>query len=167
MITIKNNVDKTRAKDLIQTIYKTCKSEPNLSPRPIMEFWKAYGQGRVLIAIHKGEPVGWLMLVPYTDKVQELVAGFVMDSYRSKGVFTKLIHEAVTYSQVSILVTFNKTLERYLNTAVGFSNSSFWEAIKLSRGHFIFRRLNLNRLKAIRAHYQTSKPKYLIFQKHE
>lgn len=167
MVTIKNKLVDSEVQPLIQTIYKTCKSESNLSPRPKNELRKAYAEGKILIAVDGSKPVGWLMLLPYTNKVQELAAGFVIDSYRSRGLFTQLIKKAVTHSQVSMLVTFNKSLYSHLINKVGFKYCSFLEAIILSRGKFLLNRLNLERLKTINNHYQTNKPKYLIYKRHE
>ncbi|KKQ77376.1 MAG: hypothetical protein UT00_C0013G0007 [Parcubacteria group bacterium GW2011_GWA1_38_7] len=167
MVTIKNKLADGEVHHLIQTIYKTCKSESNLSLRPKNELRKTYDEGRILIAVDRSSLVGWLMLLPYTNKVQELAAGFVVDTYRSKGVFTQLIKNAVTHSQVSMLVTFNKPLYNHLINKVGFKDCSLLETIILSRGKFLLNRLNLERLKAINNHYQMNKPKYLIYKRHE
>lgn len=166
MVTIKTSIDKDQVKSFIHVVYKTCKSEPNLSPRSKDKLRKAYDKNQFLIATDDKNLIGWLMLIPYTNKVQELAAGFVLEPYRSKGIFSKLIQMGLAYAPISILVTFNRTLERHLNSQNGFRNSSFWEILKLSNGRFLLDRLNLERLKAINSHYQTGKPKYLIFEKH-
>lgn len=167
MVTIKNRLATDEVQPLIQAVYKACKTESNLSPRPKNELRKAYDEGRILIAVDQSNPVGWLIVLPYTNKMQELAAGFVVDTYRSKGVFTQLIKKALTHAQVSMLVTFNKSLHNHLTNEVGFENSSLWEAIILSRGKFLLNRLNLERIKAINNHYQASKPKYLIYKRYE
>lgn len=166
MVTIKTSINKNQLKDFIHLVYKTCRSEPYLSPRPKVELRKAYDDGKFLIAMDGEKPIGWLILIPYTNKVQELVAGFVLESYRSKGIFSKLVRKGLAYAPISILVTFNRTLERHL-TQTGFRNSSFWETLRLSNGRLLLDRLNFERLKAISSHYQIGKPKYLIFMKHE
>lgn len=165
MVTIKTSVSNNLLTDFIQIIYKTCRSEPNLSPRSKTELRKAYQEDRLLIATKDEKPVGWLMLIQYTNDVQELAAGFVLEPYRSKGIFSKLIHKGTTYAPISILVTFNKSLEQHLNKTTGFRKSSFWEIMKFSKGRFLLNRLNLERLKAIRSHFESSKPKYLLFEK--
>lgn len=166
MVTIKTSINNNQLKDFIHLVYKTCRSEPNLSSRPKTEFRKAYDEGRLLIAVEGEKPIGWLMLIPYTNKVQELAAGFVLEAYRSKGTFSKLVRKGLAYANTSIIVTFSRTLEHRL-IQTGFRNSSFWETLRLSNGRFLLDRLNLERLKAISNHYQTGKPKYLVFMKHE
>lgn len=167
MVIIKKSVDKNQVKDFIHVVYQTCRSEPNLSPRPKTEIRKAYDDNRFLIAMDGEKPVGWLILIPYTKRFQELAAGFVLESYRSKGIFLKLVRKGLACAPISILVTFNRALERHLHAQPGFRTSSFWEALKLSNGRFFLDRLNFERLKAISSHYQICKPKYLIFKKHD
>lgn len=166
MVTIKDRLAEGDVQHLIQAVFEACKSESNLSPRPKKELKKAYDEGRIIIALDHSNLIGWIMLIPYTSDVQELAAGFVVDKYRSQGIFTHLIKKAVLRAQVSLLVTFNKSLYNHL-THEGFKNSSLWEVIKLSRGKFLLNRLNLERIKAINNHYQANKPKYLIYKRHE
>lgn len=166
MITIKTTIATNKLNDFLETVYKTSKSEPNLSPRSRVELKKAYDESRLLIALDGEKPIGWLMLVPYSNNVQELATGFIKEKYRSKGVFTQLIKTAIVGTRISLTVTFNKSLYNHL-IKIGFKNSSLWDAIKLSNGKFILSRLNLLRLKAINSHYQTSKPGYLICKRYE
>lgn len=164
-IMVKTKIDNKRADTLIDQIYKTCETEPNLSPRPKKELQEAYINDRLLIATDGALIAGWLLIIPYNKNFQELAAGFVIESYRSKGVFNKLLQKAFEFAPVSSIVTFNYSFVSYLLNKVGFKKSSLWEAIKLSRGKFLLNRLNISRVKAIRKHYQTAKPIYTIFIK--
>lgn len=162
-IRVKTRVDNKRVNDLIDKIYKTCATEPNLSYRPKKELLEAYNGDRLLIATDRAIITGWLLIVPYNKNFQELATGYVVESYRSKGVFNKLLQEAFDYAPTSLIVTFNQPFADYLLRKIGFKNSSLWEAIILSRGKFLLNRLNIGRLKAIRKHYKTGKPVYTVF----
>lgn len=161
-IVIKTVVKKKDIKAFLSQVYKTCRTDPNLSPRTLKEFENAYAKKNLLIAVDGLTIIGWLLRIPYTQKFQELAAGFVTEPYRSKGVFGKLLQEALRYRSASSIVTFNNPFADYLLKKVGFKKSSLWEAIKLSNGKFILNRLNLQRIKAIKKHYQVNKPIYMI-----
>jgi len=163
-IAIRTSVDKNRIDSLINQIHRTCLREPNLSPRPKNELETAYKERRLLIATDGLSIVGWLLILPYTERFQELAAGYVIESYRSKGIFRKLLQEAFRYAPISSIVTFNYPFANYLLKKIGFRKSSLWESIKLSNSKFLLNRLNLQRLKAIKKHYQANKPIYTIYE---
>lgn len=163
-ITIKTSIEQAKVDSLLNQIYRVCRTDPNLSPRPRKEFESAYKKGRLLIALNGSSVVGWLLRIPYNQKFQELAAGYVIESHRSKGVFRKLLQDAFKYVPVSSIVTFNYPFADYLLNKIGFRKSSLWEAIKLSNGKFLINRLNTNRIKAIRIHYQSNKPVYTLYQ---
>lgn len=164
-IVVKTKIDDERVDSLIDQIYKICGTEPNLSPRPKKELLEAYDNDRLLIATDETLIAGWLLIIPYNKNFQELAAGYVIESYRSKGIFNKLLQKAFEFAPVSFIVTFNYSFASYLLNKVGFKKSSLWEAIKLSRGKFLLNRPSISRLKAIIKHYQSSKPIYTIFIK--
>ena len=164
-IAIKTAIDEDNVETLLNKIYIVCKTDPNLSPRAREELENAYKKKNLLIAVDGSITVGWLLRIPYTQKFQELAACYVIESYRSKGVFRKLLQEAFKYATLSSVVTFNYPFVNYLLKKIGFRKSSLWEAIKLSNGKFLINRLNVQRLKAIRKHYQTNKPLYTIYVK--
>lgn len=165
MITIKTKIKNNRVEPLIQTIYQTCKTDPHLSPRSKEELFKAYKKGYFLIVVNGSLPVGWIMRIPLTKDVQELAAGYVVDAYRAKGVFTQLLLKSFNYTTISIIVTFNKKLAKYLKNKIGFEKTTFWKILKISKGKFVLNRLNIDRLKAIKRHYQTGRPIYLVHYK--
>lgn len=150
---------------LFNKISQTCQTNPNLSPRSLKEISQAYNEKRLLLALDKTKVVGWLLRIPYNSAGQELAAGYVLKAYRSKGVFNKLLKAALEYSSISLVVTFNYPLANYLTQKMGFKNSSLWEAIKISKGTFLLHRLSITRVKAIKKHYQTCTPVYIIFRK--
>jgi len=164
-ITVRTSIDKENVETLLDQIYKACRTNPNLSPRPREELENAYKEKNLLIAVDGSITVGWLLRIPYTQKFQELASCYVIESYRSKGVFRKLLQEAFKYATLSSIVTFNYPFVNYLLKKIGFRKSSLWEAIRLSNGKFLINRLNVQRLKAIRKHYQTNKPLYTIYVK--
>lgn len=164
-IIVKTKIDNNKVDNLIDQIHRTCEAEPNLSPRPKKELQKAYANNRLLIATDGASIVGWLLIIIYDRNFQELASGYVIESYRSKGVFNKLLQKAFEFAPVSSIVTFNYSFVSYLLNKVGFKKSSLWEAIKLSRGKFLLNRLSISRIKAIRNHYQTARPIYAVFIK--
>ena len=166
-ITIKTTIEKTNVESLLNQIYQVCRTDSNLSPRSKEELVNTYNKGRLLIALDNSFVVGWLLRIPHNQKFQELAAGYVIESYRSKGVFGELLKEAFKYAPVSSIVTFNYPFADYLLNKFGFRKSSLWEAFKLSNGKFLVHRFNINRLKAIKKHYQTSKPIYTLYEKYE
>ena len=161
-IVIKTIIAKNKTEAVINKVFTVCQNEPNLSPRSKKELENAYNKNNLLIAIAESKIVGWLLKIPYNQKFQELAAGYVIKSYRSKGVFKHLLYEAFKSAPMSTIVTFNYNLSNYLINKIGFKKSSLWETIKLSRGKFLLNRLNLQRITAIRKHYQKSKPMYTI-----
>lgn len=166
-IEIKTSIDKDEVEKLLNQIYKVCGTDSNLSPRPRQELEDAYKDKNLLIALEGSSIVGWLLRIPYNQKFQELAAGYVIESHRSKGVFGKLLQEAFKHAPAFSIVTFNYLFADYLINKIGFRKSSLWEAIKLSKGKFLLNRLNIKRLKAIGKHYQTNKPLYTLYTKYE
>ena len=166
-ITIKTTIEKTNVESLLNQIYQVCRTDSNSSPRPIDELENAYKKSLLLVAINGSTVVGWLLRIPYTKEFQELAAGYVIESHRSKGVFGRLLQEAFKHAPVSSIVTFNYTFADYLLNKIGFRKSSLWEAIKLSKGKFLINRLNIKRLKAIRNHFKTNKPLYTLYTRYE
>ena len=169
MVIVKNKVEESKADALIQKIYDVCKSHPNLSPRSKKELTRAYKEGRLLLAQGKSYTegksytVGWLLRIPYNEESQELAAGYVLESYRTSGVFKKLLQEAFKHATISIIVTFNKRFANYLLNKIGFKRSSLWETARISKGKFLLERAKFIRIKTIIKHYQTNKPIYTIF----
>lgn len=158
------SVDNDKVDVLLHLIYKTCLSDSNLSPRPKGELEKAYKEGYLLIAIDGSSIIGWLLRIPYTQRFQELASGYVIESYRSKGVFKKLLLEAFKHAPISSIVTFNYPFAHYLLKKNGFRKSSLREAVKFSHGRFLLNRLHFQRLKAIKRHYQKNSPIYTIYE---
>lgn len=163
-VEIRTSVNKKNVESLLNQVYQICQSDPNLSPRPKDELEKAYKAGRLLIAVDESSVIGWLLRIPYTQRFQELASGYVIESYRSKGVFEKLLQEAFKYAPVSSIVTFNYSFAHYLLKKIGFKKSSLWDAIKFSNGKFLLNRFRFKRLKAIGKHYQTNSPLYTIYE---
>lgn len=162
-IKIQTSIKKDKIEAFLNHISKVCRTDRNLSPRSKEEIECAYKKKELLIAIDGSSIIGWLLRIPYNQSFQELAAGYVIQSYRSKGVFGKLLQRAIKYTPVSSIVTFNHSLAYYLLNKVDFRKSSLWESIKLSYGKFLINRLNSKRLKAIIKHYQTNKPIYCIY----
>jgi len=162
-IVIKTSIEKDKLNAIIDQIYNVCRTDPYLSPCSKKELLKAYEKKNLFLAFYKDVVVGWLLKVPFNKSCQELAAGYVIESYRPKGVFNKLLTNALPLSRSSIIVTFNYPFAKYLLWKTGFRNSSLIEAIKLSRGKFIFNRVKIERIKAIYKHYQQNKPIYTIY----
>ena len=167
MVSIITKLNKPDLEIVINKIQKACITNPNLSPRTKNELMTACKDKRLIIAINNSSPVGWLLRLPYANGSQELAAAYVVDSHRSKGIFTKLVNEATKQVKVSLLVTFNKKLANYLINKQDFKRSSLWGAVKISKGQFLFDRLNINRLIAIAKHFSKSNPTYLIFNRND
>ena len=165
MVSIITELKNPKAEEIINTILKISKTDPNLSPRTRSELVNTYKKRRLLIAMDSSTPIGWILRVPYSNNAQELAAAYVVEPDRSKGIFTKLLREAVKSAKISILVTFNKQLASYLINKLGFQESSFWEVIKISKGKFLIDRLNAERLIAIVKHFTKNSPTYLIFNR--
>ena len=167
MVSIITKLNKPDLEIVINKIQKACITNPNLSPRTKNELMTACKDKRLIIAINNSSPVGWLLRLPYTNGSQELAAVYVVDSHRSKGIFTKLLKRATKEAKISLLVTFNKQLANYLINKQDFKRSSLWEAVKISKGQFLLDRLNINRLIAIAKHLTRSNPIYLIFNRND
>lgn len=149
----------------VKKVYETCKTDVHLSYRSMLEISTAYQNNLLLIARDKEVVVGWLMRIPYTNTFQELAACFVEKPHRSKGVFGKLIEQALLYTHSSCIVTFNSALARHLLHTSHFRISSLREATWFSKGKFLTHRLSLSRLSSIKNHYKKDKPIYIIFSK--
>lgn len=162
-VIIKTFTGKDKIEALINKIYTICKNDSNLSPRFKKELINAYNKNNLLVATAETKTVGWLLKIPYNQNFQELACGYVIKSYRSKGVFKQLLNAALISAPISTIVTFNYNLSNYLINKIGFKKSSLWEAIKLSKGKFLFNRLNFQRLTAIKNHYRKGKPIYTIY----
>ena len=166
-IKIQTSIDQERIESLLNKIYAACRTDPNLSPRPMSELKNAYKKKNILIATYGSSIVGWVLRIPFNKICQELAAGYVVEKYRSQGVFEKLLHAALPYANSSIIVTFNYPFANYLIKKEAFKKSSLVEAVKLSKGKFLINRINLDRIKAIRNYYQTNKPIYTIYKSNE
>jgi GNAT superfamily N-acetyltransferase len=162
-IIIKTSIDKNNVEAFLDKVYIACKTDPNLSFRPMSEIINAYKKELLLIATENSSAVGWLLRIPFNKNCQELAAGYVLKKYRSLGIFNKLIEKALSYSQSSIIVTFNYRLAEFLMQKKGFKKSSLIEAIRLSKARFLFNRMNFGRVKSIHKHYRKSKPIYVVF----
>ena len=163
-IKIKTSIEKNKVKALLNKIYTVCRTDPNLSPRPMNELENAYKRKHLLIAFNGSSAVGWLLRIPYNNSCQELAAGYVLEKYRSQGIFEKLLLAALPYLNSSIIVTFNYRFANYLLQKMSFEESSLIEAVKLSKGKFLINRIKFDRIKAIKNHYQTGKPIYVIYR---
>ena len=167
MVSITTELKSQDFKIVINKIQKACKTNPDLSPRTKNELMTACKDKTLIVAMNNSSLVGWVLRLPYTNGSQEIAAAYVVDSHRSKGVFTKLVNEATKQAKVSLLVTFNKKLANYLINKQDFKRSSLWGAVKISKGQFLFDRLNINRLIAIAKHFSKSNPTYLIFNRND
>jgi len=165
VVTINTSIPSDAVEAFVEKVHTACNEDPNLSYRSEHEIRVAYEKGLMLIALDAREIAGWLMRIPYNSGFQELAAGFVEESYRSKGVFEKLIRSALIYTPSSCIVTFNRALANRLLHTFNFRNSSLGEAVWLSKGKFVTHRLSLSRLRAIKNHYKNSKPIYIIYHK--
>ena len=167
MVSITSKLNSSDLERVINKVQSACRSDPNLSPHTRSELMTACNDGRLLVAMSNSSSVGWILRLPYTRDSQELAAAYVVGSYRSKGIFTKLLRAAIKEAETSILVTFNKQLVNYLISKQAFKKSSLWEAVKISKGQFLLDRLNIERLIAIAKHFARNNPTYLIFNRDE
>ena len=165
VVTINTSIPSDAVEAFVEKVHKACNTDPNLSYRSVHEIKVAYEKGLILIALEDKKIAGWLLRIPYNSGFQELAAGFVDESYRSKGVFAKLLESALCYPLSSCIVTFNRSLAHRLLHTFHFRNSSLGEAVWLSKGKFLTHRLSLSRMYAIKKHYQSGKPIYIIFSK--
>jgi hypothetical protein len=162
-IKIQTSVEKNIVEAFLSSVYKTCKTDLNLSFRPMSEIKNAYKKGLLLIATRNSSIVGWLLRIPFNKSFQELAAGYVIEKYRSLGIFNLLIQKGLSYSRSSVIVTFNYRLAEFLIKKMKFKKSSLIETTKLSKAKFLFNRINFGRIKAIYRHYQKNKPIYVIY----
>ncbi len=163
-IVIKTSIEKANVTALLHQVCAICKTDENLSPRPLKELKNAYANSNLFIALDGSLIVGWLLRIPYNQMFQELAAGYVIEEHRPKGVFNIMLEKAVSCSPISTIVTFNNSFAHYL-LYKGFKKSSLWEVIKLSQGKFLLNRLHIVRLKAIKKHYNKNKPIYVIYKR--
>lgn len=160
-IKIVTKIDDLHIKIVLQYLYKTVQKNSALSPRSLHEINSLYLSNQILFALDDTRVVGWLWLIPYGNEIQELAAGYVRNSYRSQGIFTQLLTFAQKNNKTSVTVTFNPKVARKLKR-LNFRVSSLAECILITRGLFLYNRLNLPRLKAISRHHSKNRPYYML-----
>jgi hypothetical protein len=133
-----------------------------ITPRPVVKLRAASGQGNLILVYSDGTLAGWGLIEPLTRTVSELGMTFVRPQFRNQPVFAAIVAAMDARPETLLMATYHPHLAAFTVKHRGFQYSSLGEFIRVSRGKFLFKRMNSAARSSIKTRRQTSQPIYVI-----
>ena len=162
VLELRTKLPPSEAESVIAQIQAITANGHELTPRPDEKLRAALNNGE-LITVYSGlELVGWGLIEPLTKNCSELGLTYIKPSHRGSAAFELLSMRMTAIGGTLLFATYDAGLMSYATRLLGFRPSSLGEFLKVSRGRFVFKRLNRESRKSIRGRMRTAKPLYGI-----